>query len=115
MIKNILFMLGLLFLASSNSLVVAVLFMVLMAVSIGSYSTLSSPFFSEMYGNLHLGSIKSVTLSAMVFASAIAPVLMGWLIDIGVSMDTMALGSVLYIALASAMAWRASRLKLGAV
>ena len=107
--------LGLLFLASSNSLVVAVLFMVLMAVSIGSYSTLSSPFFSEMYGNLHLGSIKSVTLSAMVFASAIAPVLMGWLIDIGVSMDTMALGSVLYIALASAMAWRASRLKLGAV
>ncbi len=103
---------GMLFLASSNSLVVGVLFMVLLAVSVGIYSTLSSPFFSEMYGSLHLGSIKSVTTAAMVFSSAIAPVLMGWLIDRSVSMEAMAIGSAVYVLLASAMAWWASRLKL---
>jgi MFS family permease len=108
------FGLGLLFLASSDSLLVGALFMTLMAGSIGVYSTLSSPFFAEMYGSLHLGSIKSVTTAAMVFSSAIAPVLMGWLIDRGVSIETMALGGVAYVVVASALAWRASQLKRAA-
>ena len=103
--------LGMLFLAGGNSLLVAVAFMTLLAVSVGIYSTLSSPFFAEMYGSLHLGAIKSVTTAAMVFSSAVAPVLMGWLIDRGVSMEAMALGSVAYVLLASALAWRASVLK----
>lgn len=98
------FALGLLLLASSNGLWVAVAFMVLMAVTIGIYSTISSPFFSEMYGTLHLGAIKSVTTAAMVFASAIAPVVMGWFIDGGVSMEAMAIASAAYIVIASALA-----------
>ena len=103
--------LGMLCLASADTLLVAALFMTLLAVSVGTYSTLSSPFFAEMYGSLHLGSIKSVTTAAMVFSSAVAPVLMGWLIDRGVSMDAMAVGSAGYVLLASGMAWRASVLK----
>ncbi|MEP1471670.1 MAG: MFS transporter [Halieaceae bacterium] len=106
------FGLGFLLLAASNGLWVAVAFMSLMAVTIGIYSTISSPFFSEMYGTLHLGSIKSVTTAAMVFASAIAPVLMGWLIDSGVSMESMAVASACYIALASMLAAIAVRKKL---
>lgn len=108
------FGLGFLFLAGSNDLWVAVAFMSLMAVTIGIYSTISSPFFSEMYGTLHLGSIKSVTTAAMVFASAIAPVLMGWLIDAGVSMETMAIGGACYIVFASVLAGIAVRRKLRA-
>tara|TARA_R110001592_G_scaffold363396_2_gene687651 strand:- start:67593 stop:68843 length:1251 start_codon:yes stop_codon:yes gene_type:complete len=106
------FGLGLLFLANGDSVLVSVLFMVLMAVSIGAYSTLSSPFYAEMYGSLHLGSIKSLATAAMVFSSAIAPVLMGWMIDAGVSMDTMALVSVAYVLLASVCALWASKIKL---
>ena len=106
------FGLGLLFLASSDSVLVSALFMVLMAVSIGAYSTVSSPFYAEMYGSLHLGSIKSLVTASMVLSSAIAPVLMGWSIDAGVSMDTMALVSVAYVVLASAGALWASALKL---
>ena len=106
------FGLGLLCLASANSTLVAVLFMVFMAVSIGAYSTLSSPFYAEMYGSLHLGSIKSLATAAMVFSSAIAPVFMGWMIDAGVSMDTMALASVAYVLLASLSAWWASKFGL---
>jgi MFS family permease len=103
--------LGLLFLGSADSILVAALFMVLMAVSIGAYSTVSSPFYAEMYGSLHLGSIKSLATAAMVFSSAIAPVLMGWMIDAGVSIDTMALVSVAYVLLAFLSALWASALK----
>jgi MFS family permease len=85
--------------------------MFLLGVSAGIYSTLAAPFFSEKYGNKHLGSIKSLSTSVMVFASAIAPVLMGWLIDRGVSMDSMALGGAAYALLASGMAWYAYRLQ----
>ncbi len=98
------FGLGLVALAMSDSFAVAGLFMCLMGVSIGVYSTLSSPFYAEMYGTLHLGSIKSLTTSAMVFATAITPVAMGWLIDAGVSMESMALAAALYTLLASGAA-----------
>ncbi|MEP5764246.1 MAG: MFS transporter [Halieaceae bacterium] len=102
---------GLLILASADSLLVAVSFMVLLGITVGSYATVSSPFFAEMYGTLHLGSIKSVTTAAMVFASAIAPVLMGWLIDDGVSMEAMALGSVVYLVIAAGLAGLAYGIK----
>jgi len=102
---------GLLLLASGDSVLIAVLFMVLMAISIGAYSTLSSPFYAEMYGTLHLGSIKSLATAAMVFSSAIAPVLMGWMIDAGVRMETMALASAAYVLVASLSAWWAGVLK----
>jgi MFS family permease len=75
-----------------------------MGVSIGVYSTLSSPFYAELYGTQHLGSIKSLTTSTMVLATAVAPVLMGWLIDWGVSMEQMALGGLFYTLVASALA-----------
>ncbi len=106
--------LGLAILGSANGLWVAVVFLVLLAMTIGSYATLSSPFFAEKYGTLHLGSIKSVTTAAMVFSSAIAPVLMGWLIDAGISMETQAWGAVSYVLLAVALARVASRRTLAA-
>ncbi len=101
--------LGLAVLGSADGLWVAVVFLVLLAVTIGGYATLSSPFFAEKYGTLHLGSIKSVTTAAMVFSSAIAPVLMGWLIDAGVSIESQAWGSVAYVAVATVLARIASR------
>lgn len=101
--------LGLALLAVGDSLWVAVGFMILLGITVGGYATLSSPFFAEKYGTLHLGEIKSVSTAAMVLASAIAPVLMGWLIDLGVGLEVQALGGVLYVAIASTtagLAWR---------
>ncbi|MFT6052954.1 MAG: MFS family permease [Halioglobus sp.] len=105
------FGLGLAALAMSDSFVIAGLFMCLMGVSVGVYSTLASPFFAEMYGTLHLGSIKSLTTSVMVFATAIAPVAMGWLIDRGVSIEAMALGGAVYTILASGCALMGMRVR----
>lgn len=96
--------LGFLLLASSNAEIAAALFMVLLGITVGGYATLNSPFFAEKYGTLHLGSIKSVTTALMVFASAIAPVVMGGLIDLGVSMEWQAIGSLVYVLVAASLA-----------
>lgn len=96
--------LGLLLLALADSGVVALAFMLLLGITVGGYATLSSPFFAEMYGTLHLGAIKSVTTAAMVFASSIAPALMGWLIDGGVALETQALVGAGYIVAAALLA-----------
>ncbi len=101
--------LGLLVLGMSDSFLAAWGFMGLMAVSVGAYSTLSSPFYSEMYGTLHLGSIKSFTAATMVFATAVAPLAMGWLIDLGVSLASMAFIAAAYTVLASLLARSAAR------
>lgn len=97
--------LGLFALAVSDSFAIAAVFMVLVGVSIGMYSTLSSPFYAEMYGTLHLGAIKSLTTATMVFATAIAPALMGVLIDNGVSMEQMAVAGGAYTVVAATLAW----------
>jgi MFS family permease len=105
--------LGVLLLGLSGSFAIAVAFMVLMGLSIGVYSTLSSPFYAELYGTLHLGAIKSLTAFTMVLATAVAPVLMGALIDWGISMEQMALGGAAYTLVASVLAALAGPLRSG--
>jgi MFS family permease len=97
-------------LAASSHLAVAVGFMCLMGMAVGTYSTVASPFYAERYGTLHLGSIKSLTTALMVFSSALSPVAMGWGIDAGISMETMALWGLGYVLGASLLAWLALRL-----
>ena len=96
--------LGLFALGSSGSMLVAALFMICIGISVGAGSVVSAPFFSERYGNRHLGAIKSLALFAMVFMSALSPVAMGWLIDAGVNMDRLALAAAGYVLLASVLA-----------
>ncbi|MDA8752699.1 MFS transporter [Halieaceae bacterium] len=96
-------------LASSSHLAVAVGFMCLMGMAVGTYSTVASPFYAERYGTLHLGSIKSLTTALMVFSSALSPVAMGWGIDAGISMETMAVWGLFYVLGASLLARLALR------
>lgn len=96
--------LGLLSLASTSSMLAAGFFMFSIGITVGASSVISAPFFSERYGNKHLGAIKSVALFAMVFMSAVSPVAMGWMIDRGVIIDTLALWGAIYVLLTSALA-----------
>ncbi|MEL7528265.1 MAG: MFS transporter, partial [Pseudomonadota bacterium] len=43
-----------------------------------------------------MGAIRAMAFSIMVFASAAGPFLVGWLIDIGVSLDIQIMGMGLY-------------------
>lgn len=100
---------GLVILALGSSLFWGGVFLVLTGITVGFQSTVTAPFWSEMYGNQHLGAIKSLGASAMVFCTALSPILFGWQIDLGTSMESLAMASAIYILFTSAMAFYAWR------
>ena len=104
---------GLVILSSSNSVFVAVVFMLCMSISSASQSTVSAPFFAERYGSKNLGAIKSLGTFMMVMMSAISPAILGWCIDRGISMDSLAIAGAVYVAITSSI--RAIALKLSRV
>jgi MFS family permease len=101
--------LGLVILALADSLAWGGVFLVLTGITVGFQSTAVAPFWSEMYGSQHLGAIKSLGAAAMVFCTALSPIVIGWQIDLGVSMETLALVAAVYVFLTSALAWYACR------
>ncbi|MDH3632244.1 MAG: MFS transporter [Gammaproteobacteria bacterium] len=103
---------GLIVLAYSSSLFGGGVFLVLTGITVGFQSTATAPFWSEMYGNQHLGSIKSLGAAAMVFCTALSPIVIGWQIDIGTGMDTLAIAAAIYIFLTSGLAFYAYRYRL---
>jgi len=60
-------------------------FMGFLGVSYGVSSTMFGALWPEIYGTRHLGSVRSITVSMMVLATAIGPGLTGYLIDLGIS------------------------------
>ena len=103
---------GLVILSLSSSLLAGGVFLVLTGITVGFQSTVTTPFWSEMYGSKHLGAIKSLGASAMVFCTALSPILLGWYIDRGTSMDVLAMTSAVYIFATSSLAFYACRVKL---
>ncbi|MEO0368162.1 MAG: MFS transporter [Pseudomonadota bacterium] len=102
---NVAMICGLLLLAFSNSLMSAALFMVLMAISTAGQAATTAPFFSERYGNTHLGAIKSLGSLVMVGMTAISPIVLGLQIDAGINMSVLALEGVAYALIVSIVAW----------
>lgn len=71
-------------------------FMVGAALTNGSAQTLIGALWVELFGSRHLGSIRSVAFAAQVLASALAPGMMGLLLDAGFSLHHQYLGMVAY-------------------
>jgi len=84
-------------------------FMALIGVSNGLSSTLFGVMWPEVYGLKHLGSIRSLGVSASVFASAAGPGLTGYLIDAGISFPGQLVTMGLYCGLASLVLLYVSR------
>jgi len=103
---------GLVILALTSGLFWGGIFLALTGITVGFQSTVTAPFWSEMYGSKHLGAIKSLGTSVMVFCTALSPVILGWYIDRGTSMETLALASAIYILLTSSLAFYACRLRM---
>jgi len=93
--------LGVLVLALSDSLYAVPAFMLLAAGTAGSSNTLLGALWAELFGTRHLGAIRSVAVAAQVFATALAPGLIGILLDLGVSIEAQFLAMVAYGLLAS--------------
>lgn len=76
---------GCILLGSFSAPWVIVAFMVLLGCSYGMSSSLFGALWPEIYGTLHLGALRAITISLMVLLSAVGPGLTGLLIDAGIS------------------------------
>jgi MFS family permease len=100
---------GLAFIALGEHPLVALAFLSIIGITSGAIGTVVNASWAELYGVTHLGSIRTVSGSLMVFSTALAPAGFGLLLDRGVSMEAIAAGAIAYALLASALAWAALR------
>jgi len=79
----------------------AFIFMGLLGITNGLTNVLLSSLWAEIYGVNYLGSIKALTGSLMVFSTALATVVFGSLIDLGFSIETIAIFCLFYTAIST--------------
>ena len=68
-----------------KSILSPIIFFIFIAVTNGTANVLMTSTWSEIYGTKNLGAIRAVTISLMVFSTALSPVLFGLLIDFGMT------------------------------
>ena len=78
---------GLFLLSFAQSPIWLFVFMGLAGASDGTSATLVSALWAELYGTRHLGAIRSLAIAAVVASTAIAPGVMGVLVDHGVGIE----------------------------
>jgi MFS family permease len=97
-------------LASSDAALIVPVYMIGYGLGVGLSRVVLGALWAERYGVLHLGAIRALVTALMVLASALAPVLMGWMIDLGLAMDAILWMCVGYFVVAMAMVLAAGRL-----
>ena len=102
---------SLLFLAGGDVLWVVPVYMVLNGISIGMTRVVISALWAEWYGVRHLGAIRALVAAMMVMASAASPVLFGWMIDRGITMNAILYMSAGYTAISIVLIVIAGRIK----
>ena len=75
----------------------AFIFLGLVGISNGLANVLGSSTWAEIYGVKFIGSIKALTTAFMVFSTAFGTAVFGLLIDIGFSIENIALIAGVYI------------------
>ena len=79
-------------------------FMIAAGFSGGTLTTIVGSYWAEAYGVRHLGSIRSLVTALMVFSTAASPVLLGKMIDAGVTFEQISLLCLIYVLGASILA-----------
>ena len=76
-------------------------FMFLLGCSYGFSCSVFGSIWPETYGIKHLGSIRSIAVAAMVFASALGPGVTGWCIDRNIGFEFQLIVMAIYCSVAS--------------
>ncbi|MBS3804323.1 MAG: MFS transporter [Oleiphilaceae bacterium] len=95
---------GLLVLAVSNALWTPYLYLMLTGTSLGFVGAAGGAIWPERYGIRHIGAIRSVAQAAMVLSTALSPVLVGALLDMGMATTGLALTLAVMVLLSVALA-----------
>ena len=69
----------------------------------GLRQTITPVMWAEFGGTRHIGAIRSMAATLSVFASALGPPIMGWMLDAGISLQAMAIGTVVYLVIATGL------------
>jgi MFS family permease len=85
---------GLVILASGTHAAMAPIWLFFSGLGVGCTNVTMSVLWAEAFGVQSLGVITSLITSASVFATALSPVLFGWLIDLGVPITAIVVGSI---------------------
>ncbi|MFL2675870.1 MAG: MFS transporter [Alphaproteobacteria bacterium] len=93
--------LGLMLIASTDSVFAFPLFMILVGASTGSATIVISALWAELYGIGYLGSIRSMCFSMVVISTSISPALIGFLLDIGVTLEVQFIIFAIYVLVCS--------------
>ena len=101
--------LGLILLGAMTPFIAMILCLLLLAVSVALYNTSFNTLWPELYGVRHLGKVRTLSTTVMVFISAGGPLVMGLLKDWGISYSTQLWTSGIFIFLACIIAWLALR------
>ncbi len=96
--------LGLLVLAAFDHPYAGALYMILAGTSSAAGRCVIGAVWPEIYGVAHLGAIRALVTALMVVASALSPLIMGLLIDRGVSIEAISVGMAAYIGAAAVLA-----------
>jgi MFS family permease len=78
---------GLLAFAFINSIIGALIFLIMMGVTVGMSGTIKTAVLAEVYGVKKLGTIRSLFTMFMVFSTALGPLMVGMMIDYGLSIS----------------------------
>lgn len=81
----------------------APLFFVLMGCTSGANNVVVPAVLAELYGTRHLGMIRALGVSMMVFASAATPVIFGVVIDAGVGVMTLGVVCAAYLGVSTVL------------
>lgn len=74
---------GFILLTLFDSMWIGVVFMSMMGFSLGALGPVTGALWAELYGTEHMGAIRSMVISMVVFATALSPIMIGYLIDHG--------------------------------
>ncbi|WP_424492981.1 MFS transporter [Salinimicrobium sp. GXAS 041] len=83
--------LGLIPFALMDSIMGALIFLVLAGITTGVAGTVKTSLIAEIYGTEKMGAIRSVFTMFMVISTALGPLIIGFLIDAGISFSTIML------------------------
>lgn len=92
---------GLIFLGTMSSVFMVYAGLCLLGFGGGVMSITGGPLFAKMYGTKNYGSIKSLSVMAMIIASAVSPPLTGLLLDSNIGIQTV----LLFFAIYAGLAW----------
>ena len=97
--------LGIATLAITTEPIAAWLYLGLAGVTLGFGIPIGGAFWTEMYGPRHVGSARAIMGALAMIATALAPYTMGLMFDAGVTVETVAIGGVIYMIGGMILVW----------